>query len=63
MEQKSRAERLAEIRQELLLSIRNTDNIIRNLNEGFERSERRKREIRRSYRERRLRRLLAQDAA
>jgi hypothetical protein len=63
MDQKSKAERLAELRQELLLSIRNTDDIIRNLNEGFERSERRKREIERSYRERRLKRLLDQDMA
>jgi hypothetical protein len=55
--ERERAEFNASIEQRLLQIARNTENIIRDLNEEFYRAERAKREIDRVYRLRRLRRL------
>lgn len=56
------ADLVARLRQEVLGSIERTDQLVRDLNEVFERSKREQREIEREYRERRLKRMLAQDA-
>jgi hypothetical protein len=55
--ERERAEFNANIEQRLLQIARNTENIIRDLNEEFYRAERAKREIDRVYWLRRLRRL------
>jgi cell shape-determining protein MreC len=62
MEQQSRDELFAELRQRVLASRTRTQESLRQLNEEFERSERRKREIASYYRERRLQRLLRSGA-
>lgn len=62
MGQKSRAELFAELEQQVLDSIRNTQQIIRELDEEAQRSNRRKREIASYYRQRRLERLLRSEA-
>lgn len=62
MDQKSRAELFAQLERDVLASIENSDRIARNLNESFDRSERRKRQIEADYRQRRLERLLRNKA-
>jgi hypothetical protein len=62
MDQKSRDELFAELLQRVRASTSRTQEALRQLNEEFERSERRKREIASYYRERRLQRLLGGDA-
>jgi hypothetical protein len=63
MDQQARGELFAELLQRVRANRSRTQEAQRRLNEAFERSERRQREIEREYRERRLKRLLAQDAA
>jgi ferritin-like metal-binding protein YciE len=58
MDQTSRADLFAELEQRVLTSRDNTAQIIRDLNEVFQRAERAKRDIAAYYRERRLQRLL-----
>lgn len=57
MDQKPRAEFFAELEQRVLASRKRSEALLRNLNEVFYSAERAKREIARSYHQRRLQRL------